>query len=68
MQYLNGTDVIKILRKLENNGKIQNYNVVSITAFEDNETKERILNSGANSIISKPCTKSDITKILKKLF
>ena len=68
MEYLNGSDAIKIVRKMEDNKKVRVYNLVSITAFEDNESKNRILSSGANSIISKPCTKSDITKILSNLF
>ena len=64
MEYLNGSDTVRIIRKLEADDKIKNYKIVSLTAFDDTETKNYILNSGVNSIISKPCTKSDITSIL----
>ena len=39
MDYLNGSETIKIIRKLQNMNKINSYNIVSITALEDNESK-----------------------------
>ena len=68
MEFLNGSDNVKIIRKMEENKKIQNYPIVSITAFEDTATRQKIINSGVNSIIKKPCNKSDITNLLSKLF
>ena len=67
MEYLNGSEAVKIIRKLEQNHKINKYPIASITAFEDDETRKNILNSGVNFILSKPCTKLDITNILQKL-
>jgi signal transduction histidine kinase/CheY-like chemotaxis protein len=68
MEYLNGSESVRIIRNLEENRKIKQYHIVSITAFDDQETKERILNSGVNSIITKPCTKSVLSKLLVDFF
>ena len=65
MEYLNGSEAVRFIRKFEENKKIKNYKIISVTAFDDDETKSRILKSGLNKIISKPCTKSDLTRYFK---
>ena len=67
MEYLNGSDAVKFIRKLEEKSKINNYHIISITAFDDQETKNTIMKSGMNSIISKPCTKSSLINIFKNI-
>ena len=67
MEYLNGSETVKILRKLEEKNVINKYNYVSVTAFDDQETKNNIIKSGINSILSKPCTKSSLINVVKKL-
>ena len=67
MEFINGSEAVRILRKLENFKKIQKYPIISITAFDDPETRNRIKNSGVDSILSKPCTKNEIRKILSTL-
>ena len=67
MEYMNGSEAVRLIRKMEDNNKIKNYNIVSITALEDNDSRDRILSSGVNTIISKPCGKSDISKIISKI-
>ena len=67
MEYMNGSEAVRIIRKLEQFRKIRSYEIVSITAFDDDETRKNILNSGVNSIITKPCSKSSITKIVSSL-
>ena len=67
MEYMNGTEAVRILRKMQQDNKIKNYNIVSTSAFDDSESKKLILNSGVNSILSKPCTKSEICNILSNL-
>jgi CheY-like chemotaxis protein len=67
MEYLNGSEAVRIIRKLEDKQKIKKYQIVSITAFDDIDTTNTILSSGINAIITKPCTKSSITNELKKL-
>ena len=66
MEFLNGSETVGIIRKLEQNMKIPKYHIVSITAFDQEEMKNHILRSGVNSIISKPCSKNAISMILSK--
>ena len=68
MEYLNGSEAVKFIRKLEQINKVKSNYIVSITAFDDTGTKKNILDSGVNSILSKPCSKTAITSILKNLF
>jgi signal transduction histidine kinase len=67
MEYLNGRETVNIIRKLEENKKINKYFIVSVTAYDDKETKKSILSSGVDSIICKPCTKTDLKSILNKI-
>jgi len=68
MEYLNGSEAVKIIRKLEQNNKIKSQHIVSITAFDDISTRQNIMSSGVNSILSKPCSKTAITDIILKIF
>ena len=65
MVYLNGSEAVRIIRKLEEMGKINKCFIVSITAFVDDYTKNNILSAGCNKIVSKPCNKSTIMEIIK---
>ena len=65
MMYLNGSEAVQLIRKFEQDKKIKNYKIVSMTAYDDEETKKIILKSGINSILSKPFSKSEIMNILK---
>ena len=67
MDYLNGTEAVRLIRKFEENKMIHLYNIISITAYDDEETRNYILKSGFNSILSKPVSKSEILKYLKNL-
>ena len=67
MEYLNGSETVKIIRKLEDKGMINKYFYASVTAYEDQETRNNILKSGINTIISKPCTKSTLLSIMKNI-
>jgi len=57
----NGFDIIKALRKTQNN-----IPVIALTANAMKGTKEKILKSGFNEYISKPCTIKDLKDIIKK--
>ena len=67
MEYLCGSDAVRLIRKFEECKKIKNYNIISITAFDDIEMRNRILSCGINSVVSKPCTKTEMIEILTKL-
>lgn len=64
MQYLNGSETIRIIRKLESFGKIQKAIIVSITAFSDSHNRNEILCSGANKVYNKPINKSNLLEVL----
>ena len=66
MEYINGSDAIEIVRKLEKNRKIKNIPIASITAFENGHMKDFILKKGANCVLSKPCCEKDLIKLLKE--
>jgi len=67
MQYMKGSEAVSFLRKLEEERKIKKYQIVSMTAFEDEEMKKKIIRSGVDSIINKPCNKSELLKIITNL-
>ncbi len=46
MEYLNGSESVRIIRKLQENRKIKDHHIVCLTAFDDLETKERIIKGG----------------------
>jgi signal transduction histidine kinase len=64
MNYLNGSDTIKIIRKLEKDKKINNYHVISISAVSDEETTKSFLKLGFDFILPKPCKKNEIKRAL----
>ena len=66
MDYLNGSESVHIIRKWEEYHKIKRYKIISITAFDDKDTSTRLKSSGVNSILLKPCNKSDFIKIFQK--
>ena len=66
MEYLNGTDAIRIVRVLEAEHKISSNIIISVTSLEDESSKEYILESGANYIIAKPYSKNQILTALIK--
>jgi CheY-like chemotaxis protein len=65
MDYLNGSETVKIIRKLETDKKINYYPLISITGMSDLETNDLMLRYGYDLVISKPCSKSDLKKALK---
>ena len=67
MEYLNGSETISILRKLEHEEKIMKYYIVSITALDDQFSINKVIYSGVDKIIPKPCSKSDLKKIIFNL-
>ena len=64
MEIINGSEAIKILRQLEKKNKINKINIVSLTAFSDNNTINCLYDIGANKVMLKPVNKSDLKKII----
>ena len=66
MEYMNGSDAIKIIRKLEIFNKINYTPIATITAFEDNSIKDNIIKKGSDYILSKPCNENQLKEFLEK--
>ena len=65
MEFLNGSNTIRIIRELEKKGKFSNTKIFSVTAFEDVITTKNIHDSGADLILNKPVSKIDLKKYMK---
>ena len=68
MEYLNGSDTIKIIKKLASCNKVFDFNIISLTAFVDNETINSIISSGANAVLHKPLNNHRFDECLTKYF
>lgn len=66
MEFMSGSDAVKILKKLEREGKVKPIDYFSVTCFEDEMTKGNILSAGISDVISKPASDSKIEHILRK--
>ena len=58
MEYINGSEAIKILRILEKKNKIKTLKIFSITCHEDVDSVKMITESGADLVLSKPISKT----------
>ncbi len=67
MEFLNGSETVKIMRKLEESNKINKYYVVSATAFDDVETENYLIKLGVDKVINKSCTVSSIYNIISSV-
>ena len=66
MEFLNGSETIKIIRCLETMNKFKKYKIYSLTAFEDKENRDSISESHPDAIITKPCSKNNLLSIIKQ--
>lgn len=66
MEFMNGSEAIKIVRNMEVNRKIKHIIIASITAYEDEIMKKFISDAGVNKILSKPCNKSNLINFFKE--
>ncbi len=67
MEYLNGSESIKLIRQFEKSGKTKPVNIISSTCHEDEDTTKNILVSGSQMKLSKPLNKFDLVKAFKHL-
>ncbi len=66
MEYLNGSDAIRIIRNLENRQKVKFVNIITITSNEDPYYIDEIKRAGAQIVLNKPLSKSVIARVLKE--
>jgi response regulator RpfG family c-di-GMP phosphodiesterase len=57
MEFMNGSESIRIIRNLQRMKKISYFNICTITAFEDKETAMGIKFTGVDEILKKPLKK-----------
>jgi len=67
MEYMNGSNAIKILRDWEKRNKIKNLKLFSITGQEDIQSYKHILSSGADSVLGKPVSKRLLINYFKDM-
>ena len=66
MEFINGSEAIKILKMLERKNKIKKMIIASITAFEDEMNKNIIRDAGADYILPKPCSDANLNKFFSE--
>jgi len=64
MDYMNGSEAIKIVRKIENMRNIKKINIISLSCHEDYAFRDKIIQSGADFILTKPLTKQSIQSLI----
>jgi len=66
MEYLNGSESVRIIRNLQKLNKVGKFSIASVTAFEDQAMKQIIKTSGMDEVYSKPLSKSQLLDFLDK--
>ena len=67
MEYLNGSQSVKIIRELEKERKIKPIIIISSTCHEDVDTKNIIYEAGSQLILSKPLNEIDLAKAFEEI-
>lgn len=67
MEYLNGSECIQIIRRLEDSNRIKKVVCICATSLEDNKSKDRLIRSGMDFVISKPISKGELLGVLTKI-
>ena len=67
MEYINGSEAIKILRNFEIKNKTKHIKIISISCQENNSSVKLIIDSGADLVLGKPISKQIIFNSLKDL-
>ena len=66
MEYINGSEAIRIIRNLERKNKIKFVNIISVTGNEGSEFSNEIVEAGADLVLGKPLKRLLIQKTLKQ--
>ena len=67
MDYLNGSEAVKYVRKLEQKKNTNNIHVISMTCFEDGKVLKNIKKAGSDLILIKPISRKQILKVFDNL-
>ena len=66
MNWFQGSETIKMIKKWENDHKIHRIITVSASAFLDSQNQSIIKNAGVDLLLPKPITKENIVQIFRK--
>ena len=67
MEFINGSEAVKFIRKLESKFYIPHIPCISVTCHEDKNIIDNIYASGVNHVLSKPLNKTSLSCILQDL-
>jgi len=65
MEYINGSQAIKIIRDLEKDNRIKPVTIVSNSSIEENTFKKLIHEDGVDYFLPKPCNENQLTKFFE---
>lgn len=65
MEFFNGSEAIKIIRKIELMKKKKRVKIISLSCHEDKNMGDLIIKSGADFIMTKPLSKQSIKSFLQ---
>ena len=65
MEYINGSEAIRIVRNMESRQRVKFVNIISVTSNEDSNIIQEIMRAGAQTVLNKPLTKSVLARVLK---
>ncbi len=67
MQFMDGSVTIRNVRMMEEIGRLKYTPFISVTCFEDEGSKKKILDEGCNLIVNKPIDKWELKNSLRQL-
>lgn len=66
MEFMNGSESVRILRNLESLNKLRKCIYFSVTAYDDDSTKQSIMRSGVNELLTKPISITTVYNVMTK--
>jgi len=66
MDYMNGSEAVKIIRKIESMKNLKRVNIISLSCHEDVNMRNLIIGAGVDYILTKPLSKQILKSLLKK--
>jgi len=66
MEFMNGSDAVRFLKKMEKNRKIRPIVFASNSTFENSAARNHMRDIGFEFFLSKPCIESEIYTLLKE--
>lgn len=68
MDYMNGSESISFIRKLEKGKNLKPIKIASLTCYENSLSTNLILNAGADVVLNKPVSKNNLMDFINLCF